>query len=196
MSNKRAKPDHYTLKAKKEGYPARSVYKLEEMDKKFGLIKPGIHIIDAGASPGSWTLYALRKLKGKGRVTSIDLKPLTLKPAPNLSFWQGDLFGNETAEFLNKGGPYQLLISDAAPSTTGNRLVDTRRSLDLVEKIIQLAEIHVAQGGNLVIKIFMGGDEAEPFELMKKQYHTVKRLKPKAVRPESFETYLIGLDKI
>ncbi len=120
MSN-RARPDHFTLKARKMGYPARSVFKLEEMQKKWSLIKKGKPVLDVGAAPGSWTLYALRTMGKAGQVTAVDLKPLTIKspPGANLRFRQGDVFTAESAEFLAEGGPYGCVLSDAAPATSG-----------------------------------------------------------------------------
>jgi 23S rRNA (uridine2552-2'-O)-methyltransferase len=192
----RSRPDHYTRRAKKEGYPARSVFKLEEMDLKYQLIKPGIRVLDVGASPGSWSLYVLKKLKERGLLAAVDLKPLNLnKKYPLLKFYQGDIFSQEAGDFLRENGPYDLLISDAAPNTTGNRLVDTRKSYDLVDLVISLAREQVGKGGAMVAKIFQGGDEEELYERMGTLFNHVKRFKPKAVRSESFEFYFIGLDK-
>ncbi|MDC7220627.1 MAG: RlmE family RNA methyltransferase [Spirochaetales bacterium] len=192
----RARPDHYTQKAKKEGYPARSVYKLEEIDQKNRLLKPGMRVLDVGASPGSWSLYVIRKLKGQGHLAGVDLKPLNLpKKYPNFFFYQGDIFTEEAGNFLREKGPYDLLLSDAAPNTSGNRLVDTRRSYDLVELVINLADEQVGKGGAMVVKVFQGGDEEELFAKMGEIFNKVKRFKPKAVRSESFEIYFIGLDK-
>lgn len=194
MSN-RSQPDHFTLKAKKMGYPARSVFKLEEMQKKWNLMKKGMSVLDVGAAPGSWTLYALRTLAANGRVTAVDLKPLTVKsPAGStLRFLQGDVFTPESAEFLEEGGPYGCVLSDAAPSTSGNRLVDSRKSFDLVMRIIDLAEENLAPGGNLVVKIFPGGDENEVRDRIRERFKEMKIFKPKAVRSESMETYFIGM---
>lgn len=194
MAHKRAKLDSWSLKAKKEGYPARSVYKLKEMDDKFRLIRKGMKILDVGAAPGSWTLYALRKLGGSGLVAAVDLKPLTVKSSKGKLYTHvGDIFSEEAQTFLEDKGPYDFIMSDAAPNTSGNRLVDTRKSYDLVEMILNLSVKHLAPGGNFTAKIFQGGDEEELFEWMKQRFKTVKRSKPKAVRPESFESYFIGL---
>jgi len=195
MSN-RSRPDFYTQKAKKEGYMARSVYKLEEIQNKTRLIPPGSTVLDIGASPGSWTQYVLRLLKGKGRVVSADLKPLgSFRAKGNLTFIQGDVFSDEVTGQLSALGPFDVIISDAAPSTSGNRLMDTRRSYDLVERILEFSLTWLKPGGNLAVKIFQGGDDQELFERMKTEFSQVKRLKPKAVRKESFETYFIGLGR-
>jgi len=192
--SKREKPDFYAEKARKEGYPARSVYKLEEIQKKFNIIQPGHKIIDVGASPGSWTMYALKLTKGRGLVVGADLKPMGLRRSyPNFFFMQGDIFKEETISFLAEKGPYDTILSDAAPSTTGNRTIDTGRSYSLVEQIIGLSGPLLKQGGSMVLKIFQGGDEKELLDYMKTIFETVKIFKPKAVRKESFETYFIGM---
>lgn len=193
---RRDKLDHWSLKAKKEGYPARSVYKLEEIQKKFNIMKPGHKIIDVGASPGSWTMYALKVTQGKGLVVGADLKPLNLKKSyPNLFFMQGDVFKTETVEFLSEKGPFDVVLSDAAPSTTGNRLTDTSRSFDLVSAIIDLTESILKTGGSAVYKVFQGEDSNDLLKRMKDIFSEVKTFKPKSVRSESFETYFIGLNK-
>jgi 23S rRNA (uridine2552-2'-O)-methyltransferase len=195
MSN-RSRPDFYTQKAKKEGYMARSVYKLEEIQNKNKLIKPGDRVLDVGASPGSWTQYCLRLLKGKGVVVGADLKPLgKFKAKGELHFIQGDVFSEDVRDELSALGPFDVIISDAAPSTTGNRLMDTRRSYNLVEQILNFALTWLKPGGNFTVKVFQGGDETEIFDRMKGEFKQVKKLKPKAVRKESMEYYLIGLGR-
>lgn len=194
--SKRDKPDFYALKAQKEGYPARSVYKLEEIQQKFQLLKPGYKICDIGSSPGSWSLYALKLLKGSGFVCGVDLNPVTLKEfPPNSHFFQGDIFDAATLVTLKEKGPYQVLLSDAAPLTTGNRVVDTGRSFNLCWRVIEISRELVVHNGSLVIKVFQGGDEKTLMDEMKTIYSAVKILKPKAVRSESFETYFIGTGK-
>ena len=195
MSN-RSRPDFYAQKAKKEGFMARSVYKLEEIQTKNRLIKPGDRVLDIGASPGSWTQYCLRLLKGKGAVIAADLKPLgKFKAQGELHFIQGDVFSPEVRGSLSELGPFDVIISDAAPSTSGNRLMDTRRSYNLVEQILDFTMIWLKPGGNFTVKVFQGGDETEIFEKMKESFDQVKKLKPKAVRKESFEYYFIGLGR-
>ncbi|MCK5735097.1 MAG: RlmE family RNA methyltransferase [Spirochaetaceae bacterium] len=192
--NSRMQPDHYTLKARRMGYPARSVFKLEEIQKKWSLMKKGKPVLDVGAAPGSWTLYALKTL-GKGcRVTAVDLKPLEIKapPGTTLRFLQSDIFTPESAEYLSSDGPYGCILSDAAPATSGNRLVDSSKSYNLVMRVIDLAEAHLAPGGNLLVKIFQGGDEKEVRDRVKTLFREMKTFKPKAVRSESMETYIIG----
>jgi len=211
-----SKLDHWSLKAQKDGYPARSVYKLQEMDEKFGLIKSGkapIKILDLGAAPGSWSLYILRKFEGRkggaaeGKVTAalllvaIDLAPLSrscdqgLFDREDFVFIQGDFTQSEIKESIVSRGPYTLLVSDAAPATSGNRSLDTLRSLDLAENALDYAVNNLAQGGNLVIKIFQGGETANFLKTMRSLFETAKSFKPQACRAESFEMYLLGFNK-
>ncbi|MDR1566330.1 MAG: RlmE family RNA methyltransferase [Treponema sp.] len=198
------KPDFWSLKAQKEGYPARSVYKLKEMDEKFGLIKPRhncFKLLDLGAAPGSWSLYALRKLGQKGFLAAVDLSPLSrqydkgLFEGGNFFFVLGDMTSPETRESLLSRGPYHLIISDAAPATTGNRSVDTFRSLDLVETALSYAENALEPGGALVVKVFQGGDTQELLKKIRGLFAVCKSFKPQACRSESFETYYLGLGK-
>jgi len=213
-----SKLDHYSLKAQKEGYPARSVYKLKEMDEKFGLLKSGrlpFRILDLGAVPGSWSLYVLRKLSGKSgghadsgpspsssvSLVSVDLSPLSrqydrgLFDAPDFHFIQGDFTLPEIREAILSRLPYRLLLSDAAPATTGNRSVDTLRSLDLAETALYYAETALAKGGSLVVKVFQGGDTGSLLKKIRGLFETGKSFKPQACRAESFETYYLGLGK-
>jgi 23S rRNA (uridine2552-2'-O)-methyltransferase len=197
MGNTREKADFYTKKAKQAGYPARSVYKLEEIQNKHHLIKQGDCVLDIGAAPGSWSLYTQRQiLKGTGQIVAVDLKPIEINPIPkNLICYTGDAFSESTGELIASHGPYDVIISDAAPSTTGNRSVDTLRSENLAESVIDLAQHLLKPHGNLVIKIFQGGGEQELIRKLRTQFSKVKPLKPKASRSDSFEVFLIGLDK-
>lgn len=196
-NSRRDKADSYTLKARKGGYPARSVYKLEEINKVHRLIKPGDTILDVGAAPGSWTLFTHRELiKGKGKIVSVDLNPLNLDPVPpTVISFVGDAFSKEIRAKLVEEGPYDTIISDAAPMTTGNRTVDTTRSEWLAENVVFLAEEQLRVHGNLVIKIFQGGGQEDILKKMRTMFTKAKAFKPKACRDDSFEIYLIGMDK-
>ena len=225
-----SKLDNWSLKAQKEGYPARSVYKLKEMDEKFGLLKSSrsragapFRVLDLGAAPGSWSLYVLRKLsaiaKGQGSaapesdsepslvsksepsLVSIDLSPLSrqydqgLFDRKDFLFIQGDFTIPEIRDAILSRGPYRLLLSDAAPFTSGNRTVDTLRSLDLAEAVLEYAGIALAKGGNMALKVFQGGDTGTLLKKIRGLFETGKSFKPQACRSESFETYYLGLGK-
>jgi len=212
------KPDHWQQKARKEGYPARSVYKLKEIDEKFKLfnvsqLKGGSRVLDIGAAPGSWSLYVLRKFSAagnssfkKGFLAAADLCALScelendsknrgLFNGDNFFFIQGDVTTNEVREVLLSKGPYSVIISDAAPNTTGNHTVDSARSLELAETVIAYAESALVPGGNLAVKVFQGSGVDELLKRMRVLFETAKSFKPQACRGESVETYFIGLGK-
>ena len=154
-ANSYEKPDYWSKKAFSEGYPARSVYKLQEIDDKFGMIKKNFTILDLGAAPGSWTTFLLRKLDGSGKVVSCDLNPLAKSvKGDNLVFIQGDLNAAEIRKQITENGPYDLVVCDAAPLTTGNKMVDTARSTQLVEMAVWYAQAMLKKGGNFAVKIF------------------------------------------
>lgn len=196
-NSRRDKADSYTLKARKEGYPARSVYKLEEINQVHHLIKPGDAVLDVGAAPGSWTLFCHRELiKGNGRIVSVDLNPLHLDPVPpTVTAFVGDAFSKENRAKLVELGPYDCIISDAAPMTTGNRTVDTTRSEWLAEQVVFLASEQLKTHGNLVLKIFQGGGQEQVLKTMRGMFQKAKPFKPKASRDDSFEIFLVGIDK-
>ncbi|NLK14315.1 MAG: RlmE family RNA methyltransferase [Spirochaetales bacterium] len=195
--SRRNTADSYTLRARKEGYPARSVYKLEEIQKQFAIIKKGDTVLDVGAAPGSWTLFTNNVLlKGVGKIVAVDLNPLSINPIPHTVIsYVGDAFGNEIRPKLIEHGPYDAIISDAAPLTTGNRGVDTARSEHLAEQVILLGAEHLKTGGNLVVKLFQGGGEQELMKQLRTLFTRAKIVKPKACRDDSFEVYLVGVGR-
>ncbi|QTQ12326.1 RlmE family RNA methyltransferase [Treponema parvum] len=195
-SNSYEKPDFWSRKAFSEGYPARSVYKLKEMDMKFGLVKKGYTVLDLGSAPGSWTVFLLRSLEGSGKVVSCDLNPLAKDvKGENLVFLQGDLNSSDIRERIRSLGPYDLVVCDAAPLTTGNRTVDTARSEGLVEMALWYGETVLKTGGNFAVKIFQNGDQQKFLKYMKDVFTSARGFKPSACRSESFETYLLGINK-
>ena len=190
------KPDYWSRKAFSEGFPARSVYKLQEIDERFAFIKKHFCVLDLGAAPGSWTTFLLRTLDGTGKVVSCDLNPLAKNvKGDNLIFIQGDLNAAEVRAAIQKEGPFDLVVCDAAPLTTGNKVVDTARSQGLVKMALWYAEAMLKTGGNFAVKIFQNGSQQELLKTMRTLFATAKGFKPQACRTESFETYLIGLSK-
>ena len=202
------KPDFWSLKARKEGYPARSVYKLEEIVAKFNLLKQtgsqdqagqqtgqhaGTRILDIGAAPGSWSLWILRRLGGQGSLVAVDIQDLGIAPKDaGFHFIKGSILDESVRTSLRAAGLYSLVVSDAAPSTTGNRLVDQARSEELVESVIGLALEVLAPGGALVMKIFQGGEEKRLIDQLKTHFAQARGYKPEACRAQSFETYLVA----
>lgn len=195
-ANSYEKPDFWSRKAFQEGFPARSVYKLKEMNEKFKLIPRGGTVLDLGASPGSWTLYLLRTLSSDSKIVACDLNPLSSDvKAENLVFIQGDLNDAEVRQKIREAGAYDTVVCDAAPLTTGNKIVDTARSSQLVEMAIWYAEKMLKPGGNFCVKMFQNGDQQAALKKMREIFTTAKGFKPEACRSESFETYLVGLKK-
>jgi len=199
------KPDHWQQKARMEGYPARSVYKLKEIDEKFGLFKTSsqaLRILDIGAAPGSWSLYVLRKIPSNSFLAAVDLSPLSrefdkgLFDSGNFFFVQGDVTAQETGELLLSKGPFSVIVCDAAPNTTGSHTVDCARSLCLAETALSFAEKALVPGGKLAVKIFQGSGTDTLLKYMRTIFKTAKSFKPQACRGESVETYFVGLEKL
>lgn len=194
--NSYEKPDFWSRKAFSEGYPARSVYKLQEIDQKFGFIKKNFTVLDLGAAPGSWTTFLLRQMEGSGKVVSCDLNPLAKDvKADNLTFIQGDLNDAEIRKLIKSHGPFDLVVCDAAPKTTGNKMVDTARSEQLVEMAVWYAQDMLKPGGNFCVKIFQSGAQQTILKNMREIFTKAQGFKPEACRKESFETFLIGVCK-
>ncbi len=188
----REKPDHYTDQAKQQGYLARSVFKLEELDRRFGLLKHAGAVLDLGAAPGSWTQYVLRT-RPEARVVAVDLAPIRLpEETANLTVINDDIFRPELIEDLRRLGPFELVLSDAAPATTGNRGLDAARSASLAEMVVEIARHTLAEHGTLVAKIFQGGDERELLKQLRSEFRSARACKPRACRKDSVETYLLA----
>ncbi len=187
--------DHFFLKAKQEHYPARSVYKLKEIDKKFGLFKPGLRVLDLGAAPGSWSLYAAERVGEKGLVIGADIQSTQTTFPPQVHFHQEDVF-NRSPEFetlLCESGPFHLVVSDMAPSTIGHRGTDQARSAALCEEALAVALVHLIKGGGFVVKVFMGPDTKALVDALRARFILVKSFKPVSSRSESMEIFYIGL---
>lgn len=186
--------DYYFLKAKQENYPARSVYKLKEMDDRFHILKAGMHVLDLGAAPGSWSLGAAEKIGKTGVVLAADIQEtLTVFP-DNVLFMQEDVF-ERSAEFeavLAKFAPFDLVMSDMAPFTTGNKFTDQSRSHELCVQALEIAKLYLKPGGNFVVKIFMGPDVQEYLVTLRKLFVKVQGFKPQSSRSESKETFYLG----
>ena len=187
--------DHYFKRAKQENYPARSVYKLMELDKQFKLLKPGRKVLDLGAAPGSWTLLAAKKVGAAGRVLAVDRNPTDTAFPENVTFMVADAL-EPTPEFLavlESWKPFHLVVSDMAPNTTGSKMTDQARSLELVEQALALARTCLVQGGHFVAKVFQGPDVKALLDAMRPAFEKVKTAKPQSSRSESFEQFIVGL---
>jgi len=188
------KPDYYWRKSKDEGYPARSVFKLQEIQEKIRPLRPGSRVLDLGASPGSWSLFILEHLSGAGGVTGVDLNPpdVKLRARRNYRFLQGDFTTDPVMQQIVEAGPFDAVVSDAAPSTTGNRTLDTARSADIARQVLLICERCLVKGGSCVLKIFQGGEEKEILSRMRSLFTSARAFKPRASRSESMETYFVG----
>lgn len=183
------------MMAKRENYPARSVYKLKEIDKRFQIFKKGMKVLDLGAAPGSWSLGASERVGPQGNVLSCDLQTTeTIFPA-NVSFHQEDVFSRspEFDALLAQWAPFDVVMSDMAPQTTGTRFTDQARSLELCLEALAVAEQVLAPGGSLIVKIFMGPDVLELVKPMRGVFSRVRAFKPQSSRTESKETFYVGL---
>ena len=186
--------DKFFKQAKREGKLARSVYKLEELNRKDKLFKKGDRVLDLGASPGSWLEYILETVGPEGVACAVDLKPIHKKFKGRASFKlmnACDMTGEEFAREAPKG--FDAVVSDMAPNTSGIRIVDQARSLELCEKVLELAVMLLKDGGNFACKIFYGADTEHFRAVVASRFKEAKIRKPDACRNESIEHYVIGL---
>lgn len=184
--------DPFSQRARKEGYPARSVYKLEEIDLKYKLFKPGQKVLDLGCSPGSWTLYAAGKVGPKGQVLGLDLVIPSSTFPPQVTLIEANLLDADIEELKIETGTFDLVLSDMAPKTMGRREVDQARSLELSQTAWQWAAKLLKFKGNFVFKIFQSQDCDDFVRTLKTHFASINRLKPKATRSQSLETYVIA----
>lgn len=195
MGGPRRTADHFSKRARAEHYPARSIYKLEEIDRRVRLLKPGHSVLDLGAAPGSWTLYAAKKVGPSGRVVAVDRAALTVGTPANAVYIQADALAIDPAELLARvgGGGFDAVISDMAPATSGHRFVDQSRSFALFCRAAELAGALCRPGGGFVGKIFQGEDFETARGNLRELFAEVKVIRPQSVRTESYELYLVGL---
>ncbi|MCL2017462.1 MAG: RlmE family RNA methyltransferase [Alphaproteobacteria bacterium] len=185
--------DPYVERARKEGYPARAVYKLAEINDKFRFLRNGQVVIDLGAAPGSWSQYISREFP-KTQVIAMDLLPM--KSIDRVDFYQGDFTTDEALEWLNeKIGDINVdaVLSDMAPNTTGHQKTDHLRQMTLLEYAWDFARTILKPGGVFVAKSFTGGTTNELLSDIKKHFEKVAHIKPAASRKDSVEMFIIGL---
>jgi 23S rRNA (uridine2552-2'-O)-methyltransferase len=184
--------DPYRDRAKKEGFPARSLYKLKEIQERFNLIHPGERVLDLGCHPGSWLLFCSQKVGSGGRIFGIDLKSPAISPAGNISFLQGDVMNLPDKMIREWVREVDLVLSDLAPKTSGIKWLDHQRSLDLNGRALGIAAFLLKKEGRLLIKLFEGEGTRDFLTEMKKYFNPVHIFKPKSSRQESREIYLVG----
>ncbi len=183
--------DKYTQKALKSGWRARSIYKLEEMDKKYQLVSRGQTVLDLGAAPGSWLQYLVKKVGKTGRVYGVDINQIEKLPNKNIIIIQADILATKKLLDLLPIH-FDAIFSDAAPSTSGVAVTDASRSLRLLHQCISLTPHLLKTHGTLCIKIFMSPDAQIYIEKIKPFFKNFKLFKPQASRSTSKEIYIIG----
>jgi 23S rRNA (uridine2552-2'-O)-methyltransferase len=191
--NPYARPDRYSVLAKKEGFAARSVYKLEEIQLRYRVLRQGDRVVDLGCSPGSWSRFALGVIGGRGAVVGVDINPPADPVGKVIVDSVFDLDPAAVCEML--GGPANVVLSDMAPLTTGNVLGDHVRQIELATRAMELARELLAPGGNVVVKVFDGEDAHAFVRDQRPHFVKVKRARPDAVRQGSREFFLVCLGR-
>lgn len=189
MWRKGRQDEPYTRLAHEEGYPARSVYKLKEIDKKFLLIKEGDRVLDLGSSPGSWLMYLSDKVGDKGKVVGLDIEEIKIPARNNVAFYQKSIFDLKPGDFQEK---YDAVVADMSPKTSGIRDIDVARSLELSEAALEVAKMALKEGGSFVCKIFETESTPGFFKKVIAYFESAKRFRPKAVVKGSREFYIVG----
>jgi 23S rRNA (uridine2552-2'-O)-methyltransferase len=188
------RPDHFTREAKRAGFPARSVFKLEEIDRRVQLLRPQMRVLDLGAAPGSWSLYAAGRIGDKGRLLAMDLSPISVALPAHATFLRADALalGSDSLALF---APYDVVLSDMAPSTTGNKLTDQARSFELFMRALSVAATLVRTGGSFVGKIFMGEDLPHARAELRRVFGRERLIRPEGTRSVSTELFIVGLER-
>lgn len=185
--------DAYVKQAQKAGLRSRAVYKLQEIDEKDHLLKPGMVVVDLGAAPGGWAQYAVERVGETGRVFALDL--LELEPIPGVEVIQGDFTENPVYEqLLSKleGRPVDLVLSDMAPNMSGMKAVDQPRAMYLAELALDFARQSLRRGGDFLVKTFQGEGFDAFIRELRADFARVQTRKPRASRARSPEVYLLA----
>ncbi|HTB73038.1 MAG TPA: RlmE family RNA methyltransferase [Polyangiaceae bacterium] len=192
--NPYARPDRFTRAAKDAGFPARSVFKLEEIDRRVRLLRGGMRVLDLGSTPGSWSMYAAQKIGPSGHLLAVDLEPMPVVLPPHALFVQGDALSLAN-EDLERFAPYDVVLSDMAPRTSGNRISDQARSFELFMRALSVASALGAPGGSFVGKIFMSDDLPVARTELRRQYESERLIRPEGTRSVSTEIFAVGSGK-
>ncbi len=193
MKKKKGWEDHYTRRARHDKWLARSVYKLKEIDEKYKLLGPGDKLLDLGCYPGSWSQYGAQKIGGKGQVVGIDIKEPDRFSAPNFRFIKADVLALDLEWLKNEIGLRSAVISDLAPQTTGIKLTDTTRSMELAHTALKIAVGLLQRNGHFLCKVFEGEDLKTLRKDASAYFNRIRIARPAAVRKKSKEVYLLGL---
>jgi len=185
--------DEYVKRAQREGYRSRAVYKLDEIQQRDRVLRPGMTVVDLGAAPGGWSQYALPLIGRKGKIMAMDILPM--EPLPGVDFLQGDFREDTVLESLMRmldGRDIDLVMSDIAPNISGVEAVDLPRSMYLVELAVDFADQVLKPGGDLLVKVFQGEGFDALVRGLRQRYTKVLIRKPKASRPRSREVYALA----
>jgi 23S rRNA (uridine2552-2'-O)-methyltransferase len=197
MAGMRKVKDFYYQQAKRDKYPARSIYKLEEVQQKYHFLRRGDAVLDLGCCPGSWSLYASEVVGETGLVVGVDLQETVKAPRAGgaaIHWIKGDIMAPELALEVRKiRSSFKALISDLAPKTTGNRWADHQQSLHLIRQTLVMAETLLHEKGHFLCKAFQGEDFPAFVMEMQTHFEMVKALKPKSSRIESREVFVLGM---
>lgn len=192
LADRSTRHDRFHQKAKKQGFLARAVFKLEELDTQSKLFKPGQRVLDLGCAPGSWLQYARSKVGDKGVLVGLDRAPLGGNVA-GARIVVGDVFSIDTAVLLGADvTEFDVVLSDMAPDTSGVRSMDQARSEALFERALEIATAVLAPGGNFVGKLFQGPDFKKLTESVRARFEVGKTVKPASSRQISIEQYVVG----
>lgn len=185
--------DPYVVAAKKAGWRSRAAFKLTELDEKFKLLKPGMHVVDLGCAPGGWLQIALDKVGPKGKVVGIDILPV--EPIAGVTILEADFTEDSAVDLLMQhiNGPIDIVLSDMAAGSVGHHGTDHLRIMMLAELALDFAIKVLKPNGDFVCKLFQGGAEKELLDQLKQNFKTVKHAKPPASRSDSSETYIVAL---
>jgi len=189
--------DEFVKRAQREGYRSRAVYKLDEIQQKDRILRPGSVVVDLGAAPGGWSQYAVQQLGNKGRIIALDILPM--EPLPGVEFLQGDFREDEALAALLEvldSATVSLVMSDMAPNISGMGAVDQPRSMYLVELAVDFAATVLGKGGDLLFKGFQGEGFDALLKDLRGQYRKILIRKPKASRPKSREVYVLAKGRI
>ena len=189
--NPYAGADARTKAAKAQGFPARSVFKLEEIDRRLRLFKPGQRVLDLGAAPGSWSLYASARIGPSGKVLAVDLDEIRQAFPDNVEVLQGDAL-DLSHEALSQFAPYDVVLSDMAPRTSGSKISDQARSAELYLRALAVATALGRPGSAFVGKIFMSEDFAPARARTGAAYRRVQVIRPEGTRSHSSEVFIVG----
>jgi len=192
--------DKYFLRAKKEWYRARSVYKLMELQEQFDLIKPDMDICDVWAAPGSFIQYTKRLIKDTGKIVWIDIKKIDKYTQKNIntivhSIFEFDTLKPKVEEYIWEGNKFDLIISDIWPNTTWRKDLDQYASVELNIEIVKFSDVFLKKWWNLLLKVFKWEDFYDLSNVVKKHFNSFTEYKPSACRDRSFEEYVICWDK-